>query len=76
MGLGTASGGGLRGAKILDKNKERVYSSNMGNEIFKLIKENKVWMGFNNGAKKFIVPRECQHLTTTMSKDGVRLTSM
>jgi hypothetical protein len=44
-------------------------------EIFKLIKEDKMWLGYMNGPKKFIVPEKYQHIKTFIEK-GVRLTSM
>ena len=46
-------------------------------EIFKEIKENNVWLGINNGPKKYIVPdkKEYEHLAVTI-ENGVRLTSM
>ncbi|MDR0527115.1 MAG: adenine-specific methyltransferase EcoRI family protein, partial [Spirochaetaceae bacterium] len=46
-------------------------------EIFKYIKENQLWLGVNNGPKKYIVPdkKEYDHLATK-TENGVRLTSM
>lgn len=50
------------------------------NEIFKLIKENRLWLGYDNGGRKwFRVPGDYDH-TTTKSRikveDGVRYLSM
>jgi hypothetical protein len=46
-------------------------------EIFKLIKENKLWLGLNNGPKKYIAPdkKEYDHPAAT-AENGVRLISM
>jgi hypothetical protein len=44
-------------------------------ETFKLIKENKMWLGYNNGPKKFIVPKDYDHIKTFI-KDGKHFASM
>jgi len=48
-------------------------------EIFKLIKENKLWLGYNNGGEKwFRVPDDYDHTTTTSRikvEDGIRYLS-
>jgi hypothetical protein len=67
-------------AQLMEYDKKFLIIGNLNaityKEIFKMIKDDKIWMGFNNGVKKFIVPRDYQHLTTTMGENGVRLTSM
>ncbi len=49
-------------------------------EIFKLIKENRLWLGYDNGGEKwFRVPDDYDHTTTASRikvKDGVRYLSM
>jgi len=45
-------------------------------DIFTLIKENKVWLGFNNGAKTYRVPQYYNQNNTFAGDDGKRYAKM
>jgi hypothetical protein len=42
-------------------------------EIFKLIVENKIWVGYNNGAKEYVVPN---HYKFSREENGIKYQSM
>jgi hypothetical protein len=45
-------------------------------EIFKLIKENKTWLGYHNGAKIYIVPNNYEQDNIFVDKDGKKYAKM
>lgn len=45
-------------------------------DIFKLIKENKIWLGYNNGAKTYQVPEYYEQKNTFLGADGKRYAQM
>jgi Adenine-specific methyltransferase EcoRI len=71
-------------AQLVDRGKQFLILGNQNaitySEIFKLIKDNRLWLGYDNGGEKwFRVPDDYEH-TTTASRiktvDGVRYLSM
>jgi len=45
-------------------------------DFFKLIKENKVWLGYNNGAKTYLVPNDYTQNNTFIGEDGKKYAKM
>ena len=45
-------------------------------DIFPLIKENKMWLGINNGTKSYMIPNEYDHIKDTFEIDGIRYTKL
>ena len=45
-------------------------------EIFKLIKENKLWLGYNNGAKTYLVPDSYEQNNIFIGADGKKYAQM
>jgi hypothetical protein len=45
-------------------------------EIFKLIKENAIWLGYNNGSKTYLVPDNYEQNNTYIDTDGKKYAKM
>lgn len=71
-------------AGLVERRKQMLILGNQNaitySEVFKLIKDNRLWLGYDNGGEKwFRVPDEYDHTTTASRikvEDGVRYLSM
>jgi len=63
-------------AQLLEYNKEFIIIGNQNalsyKEIFPLIKDNKIWLGYNSGAQEFIVPMTFEQKNTYIGADGLK----
>lgn len=61
-------------AQLMEYNKKFIIIGNQNalsyKEIFPLIKDNKVWLGYNSGAQEFVVPHTFQQNNTYIGADG------
>ncbi|MCK9428196.1 MAG: DNA methyltransferase [Candidatus Methanofastidiosa archaeon] len=67
-------------AQLIEYEKKFLIIGNMNaityKEIFPLLKENKVWLGVNNGPKIYEAPRAFNQKNTFIDKDGKRYAKM
>ncbi|MEF3692003.1 MAG: adenine-specific methyltransferase EcoRI family protein [Candidatus Moraniibacteriota bacterium] len=45
-------------------------------EVFRLIKNNKIWLGYNNGAKTYLVPESYEQNNIFVGEDGKKYSKM
>lgn len=67
-------------SQLVEFNKKFLIIGNLNaityKEVFKLIKENKTWLGHNNGAKTYIVPNNYEQDNIFLDKDGKKYAKM
>ena len=67
-------------AQLVEYDKKFLIIGNLNaityKEVFKLIKENKVWLGYNNGPKKYLVPDNYDQKTFFIGEDGKKYAQM
>ncbi len=67
-------------AQLVDYNKKFLIIGNLNaityKECFKLIKENKMWLGYNNGSKSYLVPDDYEQDNIFIGEDGKRYAQM
>lgn len=66
--------------QLIENNKKFLIIGNLNaityKEIFKLIKNNEMWLGYNNGAKKYLVPHSYEQKNIFISEDGKKYAKM
>ncbi len=64
----------------MDYNKKFLIIGNLNavtyKEVFSFIKENKLWLGYNNGAKKYLVPDSYDQKNIFVGSDGKKYAKM
>ncbi|MCK9595114.1 MAG: adenine-specific methyltransferase EcoRI family protein [Candidatus Omnitrophica bacterium] len=67
-------------AQLVEYDKKFLIIGNLNSitykEVFKLVKKNKLWLGYNNGAKTYLVPDNYEQNNIFVGEDGKKYAKM